>query len=171
MNPLDPVMLAAAAAGSVCAPPTLLDSMSSPPTIADSAATRFAPFYQHLLHHMPPTRNQQHLDLLTYHAAALHQHLAVAAAAAAASGRPFQQCQQIPSSIASRIPHPFGAQLNGLTIGDDDGKAKKSACIGYSVADLLADHPHTTSCDRIDNVSSPDSGNNARQSFRFPFHF
>lgn len=156
-NPLDPVMLAAAAAGSVCSPPSigLLDSVSSTSSISDSTANRFAPLvYQHFFHHLPPTRNQQHLDLLTYHAAALHQHLTVAAAAAAAaaSNRTLQPCQQLPSTAVNRI-QPFGT-LTNLTA--NEGSAKKSACIGYSVADLLSDSQQTNSCDRMNNTSSPD---------------
>ena len=149
-NPLDPVMLAAAAAaGSACSPPSLLDSVSTSSSVSDSAASRFAPLvYQHLFHHLPPARNQQHLDLLTYHAAALHQHLTVAAAAAAAaaSNRTFQQ--QLPSNI--------GSPTTNFTIGD--GSVKKSACIGYSVADLLSDSQQVNNCDRTNNNnSSPDN--------------
>lgn len=147
LGPLDPVMLAAAAAGSICSAPSILDPVSS-----NTAATRFAPLvYQHFFHQMPPARNQHQLDLLTYHAAALHQHLAVAAAAAAAaSNRTFQHCQQLPSTTVNRLTPSCAAP-----VGDSDGSSKK---FGYSVADLLADHQQTTNCnDRINNTSSPDN--------------
>ncbi|KAK4003493.1 hypothetical protein OUZ56_005254 [Daphnia magna] len=155
LNPLDPtVMLAAAAAGSVCAPPSmgLSDSVSSSTSsISDSSANRFAPLvYQHFFHHLPPIRNQQHFDLLTYHAAALHQHLAVAAAAA--SNRTFQQCQQLPPLVTNSMPFA-GVSATGLPTADEERSAKKSACIGYSVADLLSDHQRPNSCDRINNTS------------------
>ena len=157
LNPVDPVMLAAAAAGSVCgAPPMgLMDSVSSSSSISDSSPSRFAPLvYQHFFHQLPPPRNQQNFDLLTYHAAALHQHLAVAAAAAA-SNRTFQQCQQLPPAIANRMPFA-GAPVTSFLEGDRS--SKKSATIGYSVADLLSDHQRSNSCDRTNNTSPEHSG-------------
>lgn len=160
LNPLDPtVMFAAAAAGSVCVPPSmsLSDSVSSSSSsVSDSSPNRFAPLvYQHFFHHLPPVRNQQHFDLLTYHAAALHQHLAVAAVAA--STRTFQQCQHLPPLVTNSMP--FGRALTtGLPTTNEDRSAKKSACVGYSVADLLSDHQRPNSCDRINNTSPQRSG-------------
>lgn len=161
LNPLDPsVMLAAAAAGSVTHQMGLMDSVSSSSSVSDSPASRFAPLvYQHLFHHLPPPRNQQqNFDFLTYHAAALHQHLAVAAAAA--SNRTFQQCQQqfSPAAIMNRMPFSAGAPDASFLEGDSRS-SKKSATIGYSVADLLSDHQRSNSCDRMNNTSPERSGN------------
>lgn len=154
MGSLDPVMLAAAASGS-----SVLDAVPPSSAISNSAASRFAPLvYQHFFHHhIPPTRNQHQIDLLTYHAAALHQHLAVAAAAAAAaSNRTFQHCQQLPSPAMNRMLS-CEPPVNSLAFGENDGSSKK---FGYSVADLLADHQQSTNCDRMNNSSSPDHSGN-----------
>ena len=153
LSPLDPVMLAAAAAGSVTQM-GLMDSVSSSSSISDSSPSRFAPLvYQHLFHHLPPPRNQQNFDFLTYHAAALHQHLAVAAAA---SNRTFQQCQQqFSPAIMNRMPFAGAPDASFL---EGDRSSKKSATIGYSVADLLSDHQRPNSCDRVNNTSPEHSG-------------
>jgi hypothetical protein len=151
-------MLAAAAAGSVTQM-GLMDSVSSSSSVSDSPASRFAPLvYQHFFHHLPPPRNQQqNFDFLTYHAAALHQHLAVAAAAA--SNRTFQQCQQefSPAAIMNRMP--FAGAPDASFLEGDSRSSKKSATIGYSVADLLSDHQRSNSCDRMNNTSPERSGN------------
>lgn len=72
------------------------------------------------------------LDLLTYHAAALHQHLAMAAVANRSLNVPFS----VPTSTTSGTP----------TI------TKNSSGLGYSVADLLSENQ----TDKSDRAPSPD---------------
>lgn len=149
-NPLDPVMLAAAA-GSVCGTPSVLDPSAA---LHPAATNRFAPLvYQHFLHQIPASRNQPHIDLLTYHAAALHQHLAVIAA-----NRTFQHGQSLPS--ANRMTP--STQMISAAAASNDGSTKKekSAGTGYTVAHLLADHHQSSINDRMNTtLSSENSGN------------
>lgn len=86
----------------------------------------------------------RHLDLLTYHAAALHQHLAIAAANRSLNAAP---------SLFNGIPFPSSnATVDGLT-------KKPSSSVGYSVADLLSENQHGSTKSDQTIISSPeDSG-------------
>jgi hypothetical protein len=55
---------------------------------------------------------------------------------------------------------PFAAGAPDASFLEGDSRSsKKSATIGYSVADLLSDHQRSNSCDRMNNTSPERSGN------------
>ena len=94
--------------------------------------------YQRFFH--PPPRQ---FDLFSYHAAAIHQHLAIAAANRSLSNTPLFNGVPIPNSIS----------------GSTSGALTKKSSNSYNVADLLAENqPASTKSDQTFNSSPDDSG-------------
>ena len=119
---LDSLMLAAGYGHGQIAT-SLLDPVS-----ASATANCFTPLmYQHLFH-----RPQNQVDFMTYHAATLQQHLAIAAATA---DHRLQNLQlpEVAEEVNSRINH-----------SNSEAKIKTNK-IGYSVAQLLGNHQQDSS--------------------------
>ncbi len=93
------------------------------------------------------------LDLLTYHAAALHQHLALAAMTGNRS---------LSSSMPFHMGSPGSAGIVGSSVGGITNTIRKPCnSIGYSVADLLAENQSINEHNKSDrnNASSSASDN------------
>lgn len=92
------------------------------------------------------------LDLLTYHAAALHQHLALAAMTGNRS---------LSGSMPFHVGNPGSAGIVGSSVGGITTIRKPCNSIGYSVADLLAENQSINEHNKSDrnNASSSASEN------------
>ena len=130
MSCLDSVMLAAAVGYAHGQPPithsaaasSSFDPLSSTPV----AAASFYHFFQY-----PPGGRNHHVNLLTYHAAALQQHLATANQSFIPNPNPNN------SSTAVQLPVDVSSSKTFLNSDTVTKKKAEPSRIGYSVAQLI----------------------------------